>query len=119
MKFVVVIMMSCFAIAAQAAVINSAEVKNGNLEISVSYGGGCEEHAFKLEVGSCLESYPVQCREAKLIHTMPNGFDACEAYITETVIISLEEAGLSDSYYTRASLIINGSNDSKVAVSLP
>jgi hypothetical protein len=87
-----------------------------SIEIDVAYGGGCEKHSFKLDVGSCLESFPVQC-SAKLKHNS-NG-DSCEAYIHQTLSFSLEELGLDEEYYESASLTIYGSGDSKASIRLP
>jgi len=92
-----------------------------NILIDVTYGGGCAKHEFKLEIGACLESFPVQC-SAKLTD---NTVDNCEALLMETVSISLESAGLNDPYYQGASITIFGDVDwqtnqpSKATVKLP
>lgn len=78
-----------------------------NLEFLVGYSGGCAIHQFKLEVGSCLETYPVQC-SARLIH---RSNDDCEAYLSEQVSINLKEAGLTDSYYKGASFTIYANDE--------
>jgi hypothetical protein len=101
---------------------HAAEIKGGrynpstkSIELDVGYGGGCGEHNFSLEVGGCLESFPVSCT-VELVHSSD---DPCEAYLMETVSISLASAGLDDSYYSGASLEIKGGNDSKVDITLP
>ncbi|CAF4728771.1 unnamed protein product [Rotaria sp. Silwood1] len=90
--------------------------KTKTIEINVQYGGGCAEHKFQLEVGTCLESYPVQC-DAKLIDLTTN--DYCEAFIQRKVLIGLHEAGLDNNYYTGASVLIHGARDSKALIVLP
>jgi hypothetical protein len=91
--------------AAQKATLDGSKQ---NLEFLVGYSGGCAKHVFTLEVGSCLETYPVQC-SAQLIH---RSNDQCEAYLSDKVIINLSDAGLTDSYYKGASLTIFA-NDGK------
>lgn len=87
------------------------------IEIDVTYGGGCEEHKFKLQMGACLESFPVSC-SAQLIDVSDN-YDPCEAMVGETVSITLKEAGLDDDYFNGAWISIEGSNNSSASVKLP
>ncbi len=121
MKLLLTIAISLFAFTATATEIRDARVnlENMTLEVDLSFGGGCEEHVFDLQMGMCLESFPVQC-EATLLHSTKSGNpDFCEAYLHQTAVFSLEEKGLLDSYYSRASLTILGSGDSKASVRLP
>ncbi|CAF1451670.1 unnamed protein product [Rotaria sordida] len=90
--------------------------KTKTIELNVQYSGGCDEHKFQLKIGTCLESYPVQC-DAKLIDLTTN--DYCKALIQRKVLIDLHEAGLDNSYYTGASILIHGARDSKTRVILP
>ena len=61
--------------------LNSATITDDILNISVSYGGGCEEHQFTLVVSDTfLESFPVQL-PVSIAHNA-NG-DTCAAYPTE------------------------------------
>lgn len=78
-----------------------------NILIDVVYSGGCGKHDFTLKLEGCAESFPVQC-SAQLIEKTD---DFCEALISSTVVISLEEYKLNDSYYERASLKITGDKD--------
>lgn len=79
-----------------------------NILVDVVHGGGCGTHDYRLEVNpSCLESYPVQCT-AKLVHISD---DICEALLFKTAVFSLDELGLTDAYYSGASLRITGSKD--------
>ncbi len=104
----------------------AAEVKNATvvtaddgtyaLAIQVRYGGGCKEHKFKLELGNCFESMPVQCF-AELQDLTTDDF--CEALISETIQIPFSEAGLNDSYFSGGSLAISGDRESSAAVELP
>jgi len=90
-------------------VVRSAKLdaSKKNLLIDVVYGGGCREHVFELNVGDCVETVPVQC-SAQLVDLTT---DYCESLIFTTVVISLEEAGLTDEYYRRAKLTIQGDKD--------
>lgn len=103
---------------------NAAEIRGGRfieaknvIELDVIYSGGCKQHSFSLDIGSCMESNPVQCAEVQLVdHTVG---DYCEALIRKTIEISLSSAGLDDSYYNGASLTINGDRNSSVNLRLP
>lgn len=108
-KMLVASVLTLMASQSFGATVHSAKLDESkkNILIDVGYSGGCGTHEFSLDVGACMESYPVQC-SAKLIHKSK---DICEALISETVVISLEKAGLTDSYYERASLTIIGDED--------
>ena len=68
-------------------VVNSAAIDGDRLTISVSYAGGCRNHAFTLVISeSFRESDPVQL-PAVLAHEA-NG-DPCEAYPTESRVFDL------------------------------
>lgn len=88
-----------------------------SIDVDVAYGGGCEKHVFKLEVGGCLESMPVQC-SARVIDVSAKP-DFCEAYIHQTISFKLADYGLTDDYYTRASMVIEGANNSSAGIDLP
>lgn len=121
-KALLVALMALVSSNALAIEVKSArlDAAKENILIDIAYGGGCEKHIFKLEVGTCLESYPVRCSAQLVDLGKP---DACEAYIQETVTINLKEAGLADDYYERGSLTIfgsfGGSNSSSANVTLP
>ena len=68
-------------------VFNYVELTGDILEISVSYGGGCEEHDFDLIFdGLFLESYPVI---APTLLSHDSHDDPCEAWITEILFFDL------------------------------
>lgn len=120
-KVLAIIVLSLSTANGFAAEILDAKIitkKDGSLAIAaeVSYGGGCEEHSFTLKVGTCYESMPVQC-ESTLIDS--GAHDACEAMISETIELPLKENGLLDSYFSEASITIQGDNSTSVEVKLP
>jgi len=68
--------------------INSVSVFGDNLQISVSYSGGCKEHEFGLFAGRAfMKSNPVRS-QLILAHNANN--DSCEAWITETLSFNLQ-----------------------------
>jgi hypothetical protein len=119
MKVVFGILALLVSLSASAATINdgSYNAEKKAIELSVSYGGGCKEHTFKLDIGPCMETNPVMCHEIQLLEDA-NG-DACEAYVTKTIYLPLSEVGLSDSYYAGAMLVIHGDQGSQVEITLP
>jgi hypothetical protein len=105
---------------ANAASINSGQYNSETqkVELSVSYGGGCSEHYFELQlVSGCRESFPVQC-DLELVHTTDEP-DMCEAYITQDLELDLPEVMLTDSYFERAFITIKGAGDTSVSFQLP
>jgi hypothetical protein len=106
-KAIITLLTLLMAFSAQSAQVKSARVEGSKLLVDVVYGGGCGEHLFDLDMGMCLESMPVQCF-AKLIHVTD---DFCEGLVHETVEFSLEEQGLTDSYFSNGSLTIEGDED--------
>jgi len=100
-----------------------ARIRDGRIDaetqeivLKVSYGGGCGEHRFSIDVGSCLETFPVQCRDAQLIHSTNDG---CEALIHKEIRITFAEAGLNDAYFERARLTIHGHGGTSVDLQMP
>ncbi|RKU21068.1 hypothetical protein C6499_22895 [Candidatus Poribacteria bacterium] len=70
-----------------AYTINAATLQDDTLTINVSYGGGCETHAFTLVAEQrFLESFPVQLR-VSLAHNANS--DTCKALITEDYTFDL------------------------------
>jgi hypothetical protein len=106
---VIALLAFAFAFNATAAEVKSAKLDSSknNILVDVVYGGGCKKHVFTLELGACLETYPVQC-SAKLVEKTVGGPDFCEALISETVVISRKKYGLDDSYFKGASIKITG-----------
>ena len=75
--------------------IGAVRMNGDNLEIEVSYAGGCEDHVFDLSwSGTYLKSHPAQV-VLDLRHNAHG--DMCEAYITETVVIDVSELKQGDS----------------------
>ena len=97
-----------------AATVHSAKLDAAqkNILVDVSYGGGCKKHNFSLQLVLCAETYPVMCT-AKLVETVENGPDLCEAIVSQTVKINLEKNGFLDGYYTDALIRIEGDKDSR------
>ncbi len=91
------------------------DAAKGSIELEVSYGGGCGDHAFELKVGACQETSPVGCT-AELIHKTN---DACEALVAGKASIKLKDAKLDDAYYSKGGLVIKGSEGSKASIKLP
>ena len=74
-----------------------ATTTTGTVDMVVSYGGGCETHAFQLcwPDGTLTEEVPVMAR-LELLHTGPP--DPCEAWITEE--LSLDVTPMAEAYRT-------------------
>ena len=67
--------------------LNSAEIQDDTLKVSVSYSGGCKLHEFTLvSSGEFLESDPVQLT-VSIAHN--DNDDSCEAYPTEDYYFDL------------------------------
>ncbi|MGE0631032.1 MAG: hypothetical protein AB7O96_01400 [Pseudobdellovibrionaceae bacterium] len=88
-----------------------------NILIDVSYRGGCVRHRFTLFMWGCAETPLLQC-SVQLIEITDKP-DFCEAFIHTTAVIPLDLVGLSSSYYSKASLVIYGDNNSQATVILP
>ena len=67
--------------------LDAAAIRGGTLVLTVSYGGGCEEHLFTLDASAAfLESDPVQLAVG-LAHNA-NG-DACQRWVTQDYLFDL------------------------------
>ncbi len=108
MKFIT-LMLALSSLSSFAATVHKAKLdaKKENILVDVSYGGGCKKHTFTLNVGACMETYPVRCTAA-LVEKTVGGLDMCEAIISETVKINLAKYRLDESYYAGGSLTITG-----------
>ncbi|CAG0993840.1 hypothetical protein RHDC4_02690 [Rhodocyclaceae bacterium] len=72
---------------ADAVTIVSATIDGDTLNLTVSYGGGCSDHAFGMLAGTAwMESYPVQIG-MRLAHDAHG--DACDALLTRTLRFDL------------------------------
>lgn len=110
-KFLLGVFLTFISLQSFSATVKSVELdeQKENLLIGVVYGGGCGNHEFSLKLGSCLETYPVQC-SAELIEQTD---DTCEALIYNTITIPLSKYNLSDSYFKGGTLRITGDLDWK------
>jgi hypothetical protein len=106
-KISILLIALCSILSTQAAQVKSAKIVGDKLLVDVTHGGGCGEHHYDLKLGLCYETNPVQC-EAELIHETN---DPCEAFVYKTVEFSLENKGLTDSYFRNGSLTIYGDKD--------
>ncbi|UCF05980.1 MAG: hypothetical protein JSV33_02785 [bacterium] len=67
--------------------VRDGEIYKDILALTVSYGGGCGDHEFKLFViPAFMESYPVQIN---LFFQHTNIDDSCEALISETFFFDI------------------------------
>ena len=64
-----------------AYVLNSAAVVGDQLELNVSYGGGCRDHVFTLVAASAFQGASPVALKVALAHDADN--DPCEAFLTE------------------------------------
>ena len=64
------------------------------ISFNISYGGGCEEHLFKLISTSFMESYPVQ---VNIVLSHEDNDDPCDMWITE--IFNFNLTPLKESYF--------------------
>lgn len=85
-----------------------------NLIVTVRHGGGCGDHSYKLVLGGCAESMPVQC-QATIKHSTA---DFCEAYLTREATFNLKQYGLNTSYYKDAKFTIKGDRNTSATVTL-
>ncbi len=78
----------CRAESGATTEIGAATLDGDTLSVEVSYGGGCEAHTFTLcwPDQSFAESSPVQAT-LELYHD--DGGDMCDAWMSETLLISL------------------------------
>ena len=85
--------------------INNIWLIKDFLKFNISYGGGCEDHEFKLIATSFMESYPVQ---VNIILSHEDNDDPCDMWITETYIFNLSPLKKSwqKSYNENSGIII-------------
>ncbi len=101
-------------------VIDSAVVTaDGRVRLFTWYGGGCEEHAVALLVGTAMmESHPVRLR-ARLAHNA-NG-DPCDAIVYSTFEFQLEPVRrhFRRSYPSGPGVLVLGIDGTAVTYSFP
>ncbi|RZA05697.1 MAG: hypothetical protein EOP11_12250 [Proteobacteria bacterium] len=106
------------SLSANAAEVRGARVNanDATLQVDISYGGGCGNKSFKLEVSpEWAYTSPTQ-GTARIIES---GFDACEAIVSKTLSFSLKAEGLARPSLRAATLTIYGEDDSSAEVTLP
>lgn len=121
--FAIAITLSAFSASAHAERMPEVQgarynAANQSIDVDVTYGGGCEEHKFKLDIGMCLESFPVRCEAIVLdVSEKP---DFCEALVSKTVSFKLADYGLKDDYYSGASISIGAQGlEERFTIQLP
>ncbi|MDH5398115.1 MAG: hypothetical protein OEX02_08220 [Cyclobacteriaceae bacterium] len=91
--------------------LKNVYIKDLKLHVEVSYGGGCEKHRFEIVwPDAIIMIYPPQF--SVILNHNSNG-DACEAWLTETIVIDLKDSplGFSDDAINSMHItVINGSN---------
>src|SRR5687767_105037 len=88
-----------------AVTIQGFAFKGDSLELSVSFGGGCREHAFVLLADAAwMESYPVQVA-VRLSHDANE--DACDALLSRVLRFDLTplKAAYASSYQVSTGII--------------
>lgn len=78
-----------------------------NILLTVTYGGGCGQHDFTLDLQGCQGNGPLHCK-AELVH---RSHDVCEALIQRRLVINLAEYGLNSRIYKKSTLTITGDQD--------
>jgi hypothetical protein len=74
--------------------INKIQQIRDIISFNISYGGGCEEHIFKLISTSFMESYPVQ---VNIVLSHEDNDDPCDMWITQMLNFNL--IPLKESYF--------------------
>jgi hypothetical protein len=107
------------AFAATQPLVSAAHYNSStqSIEVTIAYSGGCEAHRFKLEMQTCLRSFPLHCL-AKIVDVNSKP-DLCEAFVKQTVSFDPVEYGLAGPQYGGASLSISGANTTQATVQLP
>ena len=85
--------------------IQGAQVKGDSLELTVSFGGGCQTHAFLLLAdGAWMESYPVQTG-VRLAHESND--DSCQTLLSRVLRFDLSplKAAYRSSYQATTGII--------------
>lgn len=82
-------------------IINNIQLIKNILIFNISYGGGCEDHVFRLISTSFMESYPVQ---VNILLSHEDNDDPCDMWITEIEEYNISPLKLSyQKYYNNES----------------
>ena len=106
-RFILTALVTLAATQSFGAVVKSArlDASKRNILVDVTYGG-CGKHEFTLEVGACGDR-PAYC----LADLVEKTTDMCEKLIVETVVLNIEEAELSNRFFSGATIEIQGDQD--------
>lgn len=86
------------------------EIRDDSAFITVSYSGGCRQHTFEVIWNENYDKSNPPGTKLLMLHNA-NG-DACEAFLTETLVFSLSELLGEVAYETVAVTVINGKSQS-------
>jgi len=86
--------------------ILDAKIIKNQLQLNVSYSGGCEKHNFKITGDSSISKSLPPIRSVELFH-FANG-DACKKLIIEELIIDLSELAYKQEEGSEIYLSLNG-----------
>jgi len=86
--------------------ILDAKIIKNQLQLNVSYSGGCEKHNFKITGDSSISKSLPPIRSVDLFH-FANG-DACKKLIIEELIIDLSELAYKQEEGSEIYLSLNG-----------
>jgi hypothetical protein len=90
---------------ADPVTIHGVDVKGDSLELTVSFGGGCRDHAFMLLADAAwAESYPVQIG-VRLAHDAKG--DACKALLSRVLRFDLSplKAAYQGAYHATSGIV--------------
>jgi hypothetical protein len=86
--------------------ILDAKIIKNQLQLNVSYSGGCEKHNFKITGDSSISKSLPPIRSVELFH-FANG-DACKKLIIEELLIDLSELAYKQEEGSEIYLSLNG-----------
>jgi hypothetical protein len=89
-------------------VLEDLKIIGDSVYITVSYSGGCKQHSFEIVWSEELTETEPPSTSLIIVHNA-NG-DNCEAYITETLLFSIDDLSESVSFDTICVNIINGTS---------
>jgi len=96
----------CGPFASDGYTLNAADVRDDTLHLSLSFGGGCAEHLFRVcWDGSFMESAPVQ---AALVLQHEANDDPCDAWLSADLEVPLSSlrAAYADAYRSDTGTVV-------------
>lgn len=91
--------------------LENFEIRSDSGLITVSYPGGCKQHTFEIIWNESYDKTNPPATHLILLHNAHG--DACEAFITETLVFSLSELLGQVPYETVGITVINGRSQSE------